>query len=179
MEYALKHIYDKYGDEFDWILKAEPSNYVIVENVRYMLHSSSSAQPNVVARLAGPAKIDDDSAYVLSREAVRRLVVDAFTSGTSCSSDQNVENEFTKISECLVDVEANFVKSQDAHGRELFLQDNVIGTINSLKSPNDFRAELSNFTAVWPKASPHDLYIFNFFIYEMRSYGAPQDIPPL
>lgn len=179
LKYALQHVYGNYDGEFDWILKTELNNYAIVENVRYMLHNYSSAQANVVGRLASPAKIDDNSAYVLSREAVRRLAVDAFNTGNNCSSDQNVNNEFTKISECLVEIQSNFVKSQDAHGRELFLKDHVSGTINSLKSRNDFRKEVSNFTAVWPKAGPHDLHILNFFVYEMRSYGAPQEMPPL
>lgn len=178
LKYALQQVHDKYNNEFDWILKAEQTNYVIVENIRYMLHSISSSQPNVVARYAGPTKIDDESAYVLSKEAVRRLAT-AFSTQTNCSGDRNVQNEFTKMSECLAEVQANFVKSQDADGRELFLKDNVMGTINSLKSPNDFRTEISNYTAVWPRATPHDLYVFNFLIYDVRSYGAPQDMPPL
>lgn len=179
LKYALQQVYDKYSDDFDWILKAEQTNYVIVENVRYMLHGISSTQPNVVARHAGPTKIDDDSAYVLSKEAVRRLVNDAFSSGPNCSDDGNDQNEFAKMSECLVETQANFVKSQDAHGRELFLKDKVIDSIYSLNSFNDFRTEISNFTAVWPRANSHDMYVFNFLIYEVRSYGAPQDMPPL
>lgn len=178
LKYALQLVYEKYNDEFDWILKAEQSNYVIVENIRYMLHNISTTQPNVVARHAGPAKIDDESAYVLSKEVLHRLAI-AFSTKTNCRSDQNVQNEFSKMSECLAEVRANFVKSQDGNGRELFLKDNVMGTINSLKSPNDFRTEISNFTAVWPKATPHDMHVFNFLIYDVRSYGAPQDMPPL
>lgn len=179
LKYALHHIYDNYYDEFDWVLKCEQNDYVIVENVRYMLYNVSTEEPNVVARCSSSTKIDDHSAFVLNKEAMRKLVDDAFTAGTSCSRDQNIENQYTKISECLASVEVNFVKSQDRTGKERFLKDNIQETINALKSYNDFRTDISNFTAVWPKANPHDLYVYNFFIYEMRSYGAPQEQPPL
>lgn len=176
---ALQYIYNKFDGDFDWVLKAEQTNYVIVENVRYMLHNISSEQPNVVARLDEPAKINS-SAYVLSKEAIRVLVVNAFANGTNCSNERNVDNnELTKINECLTDAHVNFIKSQDAHGRELFLNDTVLNTIQSLISFNDFRTKMSNFTAVWPKASAHDLFVFNFLIFEMRSYGASQEMPPL
>lgn len=179
VKYALHHIYENLWDDFDWVLKAEQSNYAVVENVRFMLHNVSTSQPRVVARCVAPSKIDDGSAYLLNREALRKLVDDGFATGTNCSSEQSVQNEFTKISECLVEAQVDFVESHDANGRALILKETVSNTIQALASPNEFRTEVSNFTAVWPSATPHDMYIFNFFIYDVRSYGAPQDMPPL
>lgn len=177
--FGLDLVAQEFYDDYDWVLKAETNNYVIPENVRFLLHNIPKTEPTVVARLDTEKLIDTNSAYVLSMSAVKKLVDSGFVAGTECSSDKNENNEYLKLSKCLAEIDAKFVHSKNADGRELFLKDSVIGSMSKFHAMNDFRTELSNFTAVWPEASAHDMYVFNFFIYEVRSYGAPQEQPPL
>lgn len=42
---SLKYIHHNYVHEFDWVLKADSDTYVIMENLRFMLHKYSTKFP--------------------------------------------------------------------------------------------------------------------------------------
>lgn len=74
---AISKIYDTYGNESDWTLIATDDNYVIIENVRYLLNKTSSGIPvmfgyNKDFRVSLPQYKHDSSVMVLSKSAMAK-----------------------------------------------------------------------------------------------------------
>ncbi len=75
---AFEYVYDNHRDDADWFMKADDDTYVIVENLRYLLQPRSPDEPVYFGCKFKPyvrqGYMSGGAGYVLSREALRRLV---------------------------------------------------------------------------------------------------------
>lgn len=120
---AFRHVYRHYLYEAEWFFKADDDTYVIMENMRYMLQSKSPNEPvyfgcnfifkNNVTYMSGGA------GYVLSREALRRLVEEGFRSAR-CNEKQAGAEDY-EMGVCLASSGVIPGDSRDSLGRHRFL----------------------------------------------------------
>ncbi|KAL6728336.1 hypothetical protein Aduo_010116 [Ancylostoma duodenale] len=118
---VLKLIHDHFIDRYDWFLAAQDDSYVILENLRYMLlqyspddaivlgsHTFSFSSFPSVSK-GGPSFM---TGFILSREAVRRIVTDGLVNSPSCYGDIK-KNEAEATMECFQESRVRFVDTRD------------------------------------------------------------------
>jgi len=120
---AFKYIYEHHINDADWFLKADDDTYTIVENMRYMLYPYNPETPVYFGCKFKPyvkqGYMSGGAGYVLSREAVRRFVVEALPNPKLCKED-NTGAEDVEIGKCLQNVKVLAGDSRDSNGRGRF-----------------------------------------------------------
>ena len=128
-------------------------SYAIVENLRYMLQNYSSASPLYFGCRFKPyvkqGYMSGGAGYVLSKEAVRRFVVQALPDAKLCRQD-NAGAEDVEIGKCLANVKVSAADSRDAKKRGRFFP---------------FTAE----DHILPYALPKDLWFWKYMYYPVKS----------
>ena len=79
---ALTYLYRHHLSHYDWFLKGDDDAFVVVENLRHLLGKYESGRPVYLGHLfkvhVKAGYMSGGASYVLSREALRRLVEDGF-----------------------------------------------------------------------------------------------------
>ncbi|XP_059489322.1 glycoprotein-N-acetylgalactosamine 3-beta-galactosyltransferase 1-like isoform X2 [Neocloeon triangulifer] len=124
---AFKYVHENCSDEYDWVLKADDDTYVVVENLRKMLLPYSPKDPLYFGfRIKNPnmpeGYMSGGAGFVLSKEAVRRVVTEAFDGKhKDCKlSTYESEADDVLIAQCLYPVGVKIGESRDALGRNRF-----------------------------------------------------------
>lgn len=198
---ALKHIYDNYRDDADWFLKTDDSTYVIVENLRYMLHAYATSDPIYFGyKMRGPDELkqgyfDGGPGYVLSQNALHRFAMaqQQRARDDTCNWYSNAGAEDVELGKCMeaVGVVAGDTRDELKRGR-FFLgqpEDHLMATAHA--------GSLDRTKSAWYRlmsglncCSDHAIsfhhirggamYVFEYFLYHLRSYGLtafPQALP--
>lgn len=88
---AFKYVYRKHFNECDWFFKADDDTYTIVENLRHFLSRYDSDKPLLFGHKFKPfvkqGYMSGGAGYVLSKEALRRFIVNAVDDKTKCRQD--------------------------------------------------------------------------------------------
>lgn len=131
---GLQQVYENYGNDYDWFLKADDDTWIFMENLRYFLYSYSPEMP-IYFGCKLKSFIDQGymsgSGYVLSREAVRRFNEEALPDGYKCWNGTE-GNEDVEIGKCLANVGVLAGDSRDDQNRSRFLPFPPDGLIRSL-----------------------------------------------
>ena len=113
-------VYRKYADDYDWFMKTDDDNYVILENLRRFLASQNTSEPVYFGQqMVGYAEItymSGDAWYVWSREALRRF---GNRSAGLCVHDGGSED--MQMGRCLHQLGVAVGSAIDDRGRILFL----------------------------------------------------------
>lgn len=120
---GLQQIYENYGNDYDWFLKADDDTWVFLENLRFFLYEYSPEMPIYFGCKLKPYVAQgymSGSGYVMSREALRRFNVDALTDDYKCCNG-TVGNEDVEVGKCLANVGVLAGDSRDELGRARFL----------------------------------------------------------
>ncbi|CAG0902308.1 unnamed protein product [Darwinula stevensoni] len=115
---AFRYIYEHHLDDADWFLKADDDTYVVVENLRYMLHDRNHSEA-VFFGCRFKGFMSGGSGYVLSREAVKIFVEKALSNPKRCHLRGAAED--MSMWECLHSVGVKPGDSRDELGRWRFL----------------------------------------------------------
>ncbi|KAH8296562.1 hypothetical protein KR054_008016 [Drosophila jambulina] len=194
---GLLHAFLFYGDKVDWFLRVEPSSFVVLENLRYMIdrRKYQPSQPiyfgyeleNIYTH---EAFIYAKSGYVISREALRRY--------TNASKEPNNKHclhlegftEGLEVNRCLSHVNATIVDSRDEFGHETFIPINLdhqfldgydhIKWLHNLTyhKTDEKTVPISLGAIAFRVEYPPEMYDYYYFLYRMKVFGTfvPQSL---
>ncbi|XP_064553431.1 uncharacterized protein LOC135438844 [Drosophila montana] len=183
---AFKHVYTHHLDEADWFFKADDDTYAIIDNMRYMLHTHKPDEPVYFGCKFKPyvkqGYMSGGAGYVLSREAVRRLVEHGLNSGR-CNENQMGTEDF-EMGLCLSKCNVSAGDSRDPNGRHRFLPLSVESMIIPGSLDKDFWLYdfayykfkeglecCSTYATTIHYVIYYQMYMFEYLLYKMHPYG--------
>ncbi|XP_063709184.1 glycoprotein-N-acetylgalactosamine 3-beta-galactosyltransferase 1-like [Culicoides brevitarsis] len=192
---AFKYIYNNHFNDADWFLKADDDTYVVVENMRYMLHPYPPDYPIYFGCRFKPivkpqGYMSGGAGYVISKEALKRFVEEALVDPKMCRSD-NAGAEDAEFGRCMQNVHVVAGDSRDDQFRARFFP--FVPEGHLVADPNHdwwyWRAiyynitegmECCSDTAVsFHYVNPELMYEIDFLVYHMRVFGRTWHKEPL
>lgn len=124
---AYRMVYDKYINDFDFVLKAEDDTYVVVENLKYLLWHYNSSEPGYLGyRLNKFVKfgyMSGGAGYVISNCGLRHLIERGYKN-VLCKIKKRPDDPESfhdiETSRCLQASDVQVWSSLDIEGRETF-----------------------------------------------------------
>ncbi|XP_065282632.2 glycoprotein-N-acetylgalactosamine 3-beta-galactosyltransferase 1-like isoform X1 [Dermacentor albipictus] len=183
---SLVELYNGHLGDYDWFYKADDDTYAIVENLRFFLLGKDPSQPLYFGYpfrvLVPKGYMSGGAGYVLSREALRRLVEQGMMQG-QCRAD-GAGSEDAELGRCLTRVGVPVSDTRDALGRNRFFP---------LRIDHYFWPDLlplhwwiwryamhpirpgwnccSDTAVAFHYTPPDRMYVFEYFVYHVRLLG--------
>uniref|UniRef100_A0A0N4ZAG3 N-acetylgalactosaminide beta-1,3-galactosyltransferase n=1 Tax=Parastrongyloides trichosuri TaxID=131310 RepID=A0A0N4ZAG3_PARTI len=181
---ALKQVWKKFGDKYDWYLKVEDDTYVIMENLKaFLLHKDPNTKSYYGYRKKyGKLEFFSGTAgYVISKAATKILVEKGLDNPRYCNQKtrgfDNVE-----VDACFKKLGIEGSVAMDEEKRCLFNHNNPLYLIfppNDPSSNNSFHYEnklhspnlISEYPISFSNISKEMMYVLEYFFYHADVVG--------
>ena len=120
---SLLYIYQRYGRDYDWFLKADDDTYVIVENLRHLLRrrpSNISSYYGYIAKTSDRFYPSGGAGYVLSQEALRQFGEQILIKPDQRKLCNKDEAEDINLAYCLARIGIHVTNARDNNQLERF-----------------------------------------------------------
>ena len=124
---AYKIIYEKYIDDFDYVLKADDDTYIVVENLKYLLWHYNANEPGYLGyhfnKFVDQGYMSGGAGYVISNRGFRHLIERGYNGGL-CTIEKRVDDpensEDVETGRCLEASGVPIWSSLDVEGSQTF-----------------------------------------------------------
>ncbi|CAG0922497.1 unnamed protein product, partial [Notodromas monacha] len=120
---AFKYVYENYYDAADWFMKADDDTYVVVENLRHAVKDVDPKTPIWFGcnfkHFSKQGFMSGGAGYVLSKEALRKFVVEAMPNSSLCRADGHGAED-VEMAKCLDKVNVTAGDLRDSEKRWRF-----------------------------------------------------------
>ncbi|KAH8405070.1 hypothetical protein KR222_010788 [Zaprionus bogoriensis] len=121
----LEYVYKYHFDQGDWFLYANDDNFIVVENLRFMLKSYNSQQLIYfgckLRSATNQTYMYDRAGFVLSSATLRKFVLEALPNATLCSEQPKGDAAAEELGRCLSNLHVQAGDSRDHLGLHRFL----------------------------------------------------------
>ncbi|KAL8567972.1 hypothetical protein ACOMHN_029147 [Nucella lapillus] len=180
---AFRYIYEHHFDDADWFMKADDDTYVIMENLRYMLSAYDTKDPiyfgQMFKSVVKQGYASGGAGYVLSKEALRRMITKGLNNSTLCRPDGGAED--VELGKCLLNLGVRIQSSMDILGRTRFHcfdpQEHLRGDFVDWYKVYDANGakggigNMSDYAVTFHYIRPIQMYELEYFIYHLRPFG--------
>ncbi|XP_060660114.1 glycoprotein-N-acetylgalactosamine 3-beta-galactosyltransferase 1-like [Drosophila nasuta] len=183
---AFKYVYAHHYNDADWFYKADDDTYAVIENLRYMLYPYNPETPVHFGFKFKPfvkqGYMSGGSGYVLSKEALRRFVVEGIPDPKMCLPG-TVVNEDIEIGKCMENLNVTAGDSRDWNGRGRMFpfipehhllpgKDKTFWYWSYMFYKTDDGLDCCSDNAVsFHYVSPAQMYVMDYLIYHLKPYG--------
>ncbi|XP_055849865.1 glycoprotein-N-acetylgalactosamine 3-beta-galactosyltransferase 1-like isoform X2 [Episyrphus balteatus] len=193
---AFSYVYENLLHEGEWFLKADDDTYIVMENLRYLLYGYDAQKPIYFGH---KFTYDDNvymsggGGYVLSKEALKRFIVDSLNNETLCLKAQPSSEDF-EIGKCLTSVGVMPGNSMDPidytqrfHPLPLrdYVQPDAMDWLpgwlfnRSLEPIQTGPSCCSEYAISFHYLESKDMYLYDFFLYRMKVHGIEKQLRAL
>ncbi|KAL5012402.1 hypothetical protein ScPMuIL_010953 [Solemya velum] len=184
---SLKYVHKNYRFDADWFIKTDDDTYVIVDNLRYFLKDKDSSNPiyfgRKLKRYVQQGYMSGGAGYVMSREALTRIVEKGFHNKSYCP-DVELGLEDVYIGKCMENLGVLAGDSRDEESRERFhplLPELVLvpGLIRNTSwfwfynfyKPGAGPEYVSPMSISFHYVGPNLMHVMDFFVYQLKLPG--------
>ncbi|XP_039502620.1 glycoprotein-N-acetylgalactosamine 3-beta-galactosyltransferase 1 [Drosophila santomea] len=192
---AFKYVYHHHYNDADFFYKADDDTYAVMENMRYMLYPYNPETPVHFGFKFKPfvkqGYMSGGAGYVLSREALRRFVVEGIPNPKMCLPG-TVVNEDIEIGRCMENLNVTAGDSRDEIGRGRMFPfipehhlipakwDKNYWYWNYLYYKTDDGLDCCSDLAIsFHYVAPNSFYVLDYLIYHLKPYGLQRSLEPL
>ncbi|KAJ8024440.1 Glycoprotein-N-acetylgalactosamine 3-beta-galactosyltransferase 1 [Holothuria leucospilota] len=182
---AFHYIYKHYLDKADWFLKADDDTYVVVENLRKLLHLYDTEKPIFLGRkFKFPHKeeviyMQGGAGYVLSRKAVELLVEKSFKSKFYARIMKWNPAEDVMISMLLYEEGVEEGYSRDGIHETFHAvapEEAIVPTMDPYAAHNFYTVKqgpecCSDYTISFHHVTPDTMHWLEYMVYHLRPFG--------
>ncbi|CAH8571755.1 unnamed protein product [Schistosoma haematobium] len=180
-----------YANDYDYFMKADDDSYVIVENLRKILHKENPDKPFIMGRRFKPfvkqGYMSGGGGYVLSRAGLLNIA-NGLENNAVCQSNKHAFAEDVKLGSCAEATNVSVIDSLDAEGRECFhpfspshmLTKDTNGYPEWYLKYNYHRIDTgfdccSDYAVSFHYIRPEEMYLYEYMLYHLHPYGIHRD----
>ena len=182
---AFQYVYNHHHQEYDWFLKADDDTYMIMENLRYLLKDFDDNKPKFFGHKFKPftdqGYFSGGAGYVLSKEALRRFVLNGTNNPHVCRQDAGGAED-VEMGLCMEKLGVEAGDSRDQEGRKRFFpfvpETHLIpGHLPDWYKVYQFYQEeeglacCSDLAISFHYVPPNMMYVLEYLIYHLRPHG--------
>ncbi|EDV59562.1 glycoprotein-N-acetylgalactosamine 3-beta-galactosyltransferase 1 [Drosophila erecta] len=191
---AFKYVYQHHYNDADFFYKADDDTYAVIENMRYMLYPYNPETPVHFGFKFKPyvkqGYMSGGAGYILSREALRRFVVEGIPNPKMCLQGTAI-NEDVEIGRCMENLNVTAGDSRDEIGRGRMFpfkpehhlianQDKTFWYWSYTYYKTDDGLDCCSDLAVsFHYIAPKSFYVLDYLIYHLKPYGLLRALEPL